>query len=578
MTSTVSSEPAQAERKRPHFGTVVLRRPSFGGLVGALVFFWFSLPPSLLPRWWVMQAVITGLGVAIGYLIGTTVGRVTRSLVGLTSLSPMSPAVRRVAWIALGVAFVAAAIIGLGRWVPVQNASRDLVGLEHVGWFTLVPMVLLSVVIFMIAFLLGRITFYLVKRAEFFAQRFMPRWLAWVVTVVLFALIVGVLSVDVIGKGMVNWADARFGAADSGTPPDVTQPMSPLVSGSPESIVAWDSLGYEGRNFVAGAPSLEAIESFTGSGTATEPIRVYAGLDSALSLEAAAALVVDELDRTGAANRAVVVSVTTTGTGWVDPDAARALELMHAGDTAIAAMQYSFLPSWIQFLVGTELAGEAGVAINTAVIDWWEALPEPRPQLILFGESLGSLGLETAMAAPNVDASLANLTQASGALMTGPTASNPIWQEILTAREDDSPVWRPLYDAGTTVRVANLPEDPERVGSGQWEKPRALYFHHPSDPVGYWDLATMWSRPEWVNDPVGYDVSPDVGWFPILTWGQVSADLMAGFSAGPGFGHNYSIDFVSGWAAVVPPSGWSEADTQALEEHLRPGIDAESSE
>ena len=139
-------------------------------------------------------------------------------------------------------------------------------------------------------------------------------------------------------------------------------------------------------------------------------------------------------------------------------------------------------------------------------------------------------------------------------------------------------MWRPLYDAGTTVRVANLPEDPERVGSGQWEKPRALYFHHPSDPVGYWDLATMWSRPEWVNDPVGYDVSPDVGWFPILTWGQVSADLMAGFSAGPGFGHNYSIDFVSGWAAVVPPSGWSEADTRALEEHLRPGIDAESSE
>lgn len=556
----------------------MLHRPSFGGLVGALVFFWFSLPPSLLPRWWVMQAVITGLGTAIGYLIGTIIGRVARSLAELTSVGPVPAAARRAAWISLGVASLAAIVVGLGRWVPVQNESRDLVALEHVGWFTLVPMVLLAVAIFLIVFLLGRITFYLVKRAEFFAQRFMPRWLAWVVTIVVLVLVVGVLSVDVVGKGLVSFADERFGTADAGTPPGVSQPMSPLVSGSPESVVAWDSLGYEGRNFVAGAPAIEEIESFSGPNTATEPIRVYAGLDSASSLETAAALVVDELERTGASDRAVVVSVTTTGTGWVDPDAARSIELMHAGDTAIAAIQYSFLPSWIQFLVGTELAGEAGVAINTAVVDWWEGLPKPRPRLILFGESLGSLGLETAMATPDLDASLANLTQASGALMTGPTASNPIWQEILAARDDDSPVWRPVYDAGETVRIANLPEDPSRVSPGPWEEPRALYFHHPSDPVGYWDLSTLWSRPEWVNDPVGYDVSPKVGWFPILTWGQVSADLMAGFSAGPGFGHNYSIDFVSGWASVVPPEGWSEADTRELEEYLTAGIEAESSE
>ena len=30
------------------------------------------------------------------------------------------------------------------------------------------------------------------------------------------------------------------------------------------------------------------------------------------------------------------------------------------------------------------------------------------------------------------------------------------------------------------------------------------------------------------------------------------ADLIAGFSAPSGYGHNYAIDFVSGWAAVVP--------------------------
>ena len=161
-----------------------------------------------------------------------------------------------------------------------------------------------------------------------------------------------------------------------------------------------------------------------------------------------------------------------------------------------------------------------------------------------------------------------NLTQASGALLTGPTASNPIWQQISDARDPSTPVWAPIYQDGAVVRVANQPDDPPLAGSAPWPQPRALYFHHPSDPVGYWNLQTLWSRPEWVEDPVGYDVSPEVSWFPFLTWGQVSVDLMAGFGAGPGFGHNYSVDFVSGWASVAPPGNWGDEDTTRLETHL----------
>ena len=63
---------------RSMFRSVMLRRPSFAGLIGILVFFWFSLTPSLLPRWWIMQAVITALSSAIGYLIGTTLGAIGR--------------------------------------------------------------------------------------------------------------------------------------------------------------------------------------------------------------------------------------------------------------------------------------------------------------------------------------------------------------------------------------------------------------------------------------------------------------------------------------------------------------------
>ena len=43
---------------------------------------------------------------------------------------------------------------------------------------------------------------------------------------------------------------------------------------------------------------------------------------------------------------------------------------------------------------------------------------------------------------------------------------------------------------------------------------------------------------------------------------------MAGFSAASGYGHNYGINFVSGWAAVVPPPGWTAADSARLQRHL----------
>lgn len=553
------------------FKSVMLRRPSFAGLIGTLVFFWFSLTPSLLPRWWIMQAVITALSSAIGYLIGTTLGAIGRAFLRRAGWNPASGATQRGAWFALGFLAILGVGVGLPQWLSTQNASRDLVHLEHIPWIQVVYVTALSVAIFTVVFAFGRLVYFLTHAVESFAQRFMPRAAAWALTTVVLVVIVGVLSIDVVGKGLVGFSDARFGAADDGTAAGVHQPIDPLYSGSPSSIVGWETLGLEGRNFVAGAPTLAQIDAFSSSGVSATPIRVYAGLDSAATLEQRAALVVLELDRTNAAKRDAVVVVTTTGTGWVDPDSAQAIEYLYDGHTAIAAMQYSFLPSWIQFLVGTDLAGEAGEAINTAVYDWWEALEPPRPRLLLFGESLGSLGLETALSADTVGESVAALTRSDGVLLTGPTASNPIWQQLSDARDPSTPVWKPVYNSGATVRVANRPADPQSAGTAVWKEPRVLYFHHPSDPVGYWNLSTLWARPEWVDDPTGYDVSPDVGWFPIVTWGQVSADLIAGFSAGPGFGHNYSIDFVSGWASVAAPDGWTPQDTERLNAYLDVG-------
>jgi hypothetical protein len=124
--------------------------------------------------------------------------------------------------------------------------------------------------------------------------------------------------------------------------------------------------------------------------------------------------------------------ITTTGTGWVDPDAAGSVEYLHARDTALVGLQYSSLPSWISFLVDKEEAAEAGVALYRHVHRRWSQLPaDERPRLIVFGESLGSFGAEAAFRGGDAAGSLANLVAGSdGALFTGPTASNPIWDQL----------------------------------------------------------------------------------------------------------------------------------------------------
>lgn len=77
---------------------------------------------------------------------------------------------------------------------------------------------------------------------------------------------------------------------------------------------------------------------------------------------------------------------TTTGTGWINEAEASSLEYMYNGNTAIVSMQYSFLPSWISFLVDQENARQAGQALFEAVDALVRALPEAdRPKLVVFG-------------------------------------------------------------------------------------------------------------------------------------------------------------------------------------------------
>lgn len=160
----------------------------------------------------------------------------------------------------------------------------------------------------------------------------------------------------------------------------VAAPSSPLPytrSGSPYSAVPWDSLGIQGRRFVA-------------DGSA-DAVRVYVGLDSAPTLDDRVALALRDLHRTGGLARRHLVLAVPTGSGWLDATATRGLETRFGGDVAVVALQYSAAPSWVTFVTGRERAADSARALFTALERELAQLPDP-PRLYVYGQSLGAWG------------------------------------------------------------------------------------------------------------------------------------------------------------------------------------------
>ncbi|MFZ4810430.1 MAG: alpha/beta-hydrolase family protein [Ilumatobacteraceae bacterium] len=549
--------------------TGLLRRPNLGGLVVALLFWWWSLAPLLLPRGWQAQALVSGVCVAVGYLIGTVIGAVVHRILARLDRRP-SDAARRGTWRAFGVLAIVLVVVGLIRWTPRQNDHRDLIGLAHISASAIVPMVIVTLIATALLAVIGRLVWAAVRWLQRVLARLLPGRVATAIAVVL-ALLIGNWALSSAGSRMHSWANTTWGALEDDTDPDVTQPSASEVSGSPDSLVPWTDLGLQGRRFVAGATTADELTQFNGARwDGTLPIRVYAGLRSGDTAAARADVAVRELERTGAFDRKALVVWTVTGTGWVDPDAARAFEQMYSGNSAIVSQQYSFLPSWMSTLVDGPVARDAGSALFDAVYRRWAELPESgRPKLYVFGLSLGSYGGEAAFTGTNATTSIANMVaRTDGVMFVGPTNGNQLWNQLTDERDAGSPAWRPVVDGGETVYFANqlaeLRDDP----GAAWESPRVLYLQHPTDPVTFWNWQTMWSEPEWIQGELGRGVARDASWVPFVTWAQLVADLSAGFGADPGFGHDYTDAYVAAWAAIAPPDGWTAADTDRLEAFL----------
>lgn len=494
-----------------------------------------SVLPSLVPRAGLIQGLLLGSCAAIGYGLGCLIGLRWKARARRVDLL----------WL---IVILVALIVGW-RW-QAQLALLTGVGQPSPLW--IVQALLGGLLVFAVWLGLARGIRWLTRRVGRALERVMHPRAATAGAVTVSALVL-VLAVDRLPEALVATFNPLFVSMNASA--QGPAPTSDYLSGGPASAIPWQDLGAQGQQFVDGATSSVQLRQFNGR-PALAPIRAFVGVESAASDEQRAALAVDELERLGGFQRAVIAVGTSAGSGTVDPGEVRPLEYILNGDVATVSTQYSLLPSFLSFLVDQPNAVRAASTLLEAVRARAAQMPRP-PRIVVFGESLGAYGSSSTFSDLQ-----AVLDQTDGALWQGPPNASPLWQRYTDQRDPGSREVQPVYDDGRHLRWANQPSDLNSPAA--WHAPRAVFLQNASDPVVWWSPRALWSRPQWMAQPRGPGVLEWVPWLPVITFAGLTGDMINSQGVPAGHGHVYGTDPVYAWAAILQRAGWTPEDSDRL--------------
>ena len=531
---------------------------SVGVLIGTLLFA-FSLTPSLLPRSYQLQGLLSGCSFAAGYGIGVFL----RWLWVYMGLPPFSLLVERLTkWSAAAICGVVVAIF-LWKASEWQNSIRLPMGLEPVETGRPLEVGGIAFAVFFVILMVARLFSLIRTVSSGRMKRHIPPRIANVLGVAVAAILFFSVVDGVVFRYGLRAADTSFRQLDALIQTDLARPADPLKTGSEASLVNWNELGRMGRRFVGEGPTGSDISAFTGR-QAEEPLRVYVGLNSAETHAERARLALAEMIRVGAFDREIVVLVTPTGTGWIDPAAMDTLEYLHDGDIASVAVQYSYLTSWLSLLIEPGYGAETARAIFAEVYRYWSSLPDnARPRLYLHGLSLGALNSDL-----SVDLFDIVGDPFQGALWSGPPYSTPTWRRAMDDRQPGSPAWLPRFGDGSVIRFTNQ-HDRLDDGFAQWGPMRIVYLQYGSDPVTFFQPSSIYREPDWMSGERAPDVSPALRWTPVVTLLQLGLDMALATTTPIGFGHVYAPeDYIDAWISLTEPDGWQENDVARLKDHF----------
>lgn len=534
---------------------------SFPGLLIGTLFFAASLTPSLLPRHYVVQGVLSGISMGVGYAIGVSIVLIWRHL----EIPEFGARIRTLGkWLATVVVAIVL-VVFLSRAVVWQNSIRELMEMEPVETAYPLRVSFIAAIVALLVVAVARGLRLAWSAIDARLRKAAPRRVSAGLSLLAVVFLAFLLSYEVVGRFALDVADAAFLELDEFTPDGVDRPSEEDSAGSPQSLIDWDTIGRQGKLFIADGPTRESIAEFGGADT-KKPLRVYVGLRTRETVEERAELALQELIRVGGFERKILIVATPTGTGWLDPGAVDTVEYLHDGDTAIVSIQYSYLPSWITILVDPPRSRQSAEALFGKIYGHWTTLDRnDRPKLYVHGLSLGSLGSES-----SADIFTIFEDPIDGGLWSGPPFPSPVWNDAVRRRKPDSPMWLPRVGDGSMLRFSGRENSLDEAGS-RWGPMRFVYLQHASDPMTFFSPDLAYRSPDWLEGERGPDVSPYFRWYPIVTFLQTGFDIPMATAVPTGYGHNFAPStYIDGWVAVTSPSDWDEEKTERLKQAFEP--------
>src|SRR5262249_13436881 len=173
-----------------------------------------------------------------------------------------------------------------------------------------------------------------------------------------------------------------------------------------------------------------------------------------------------------------------------------------------------------------------------------------RPRLYLHGLSLGAANSEQSTDLIEVFGD-----PFAGALWSGPPYSSRLWRFLTDGRNPGSPAWLPRFRDGSFVRFMNQDGEaggPDSAPNAAWGPMRVVYLQYASDPVTFFEYRSLYREPDWMLPPRGPDVSPQLRWYPVVTFLQLTLDMLMATRAPIGHGHVYApAHYIDAWIAVT---------------------------
>jgi len=513
-----------------------------------------SLTPSLVPRPAVFQGILAGFVAAIIYFV---------TCAGLTAwrhlhLPVVTGKVARVLHIFVAIPVMICLGYCMFRATFWQNSIRERMGMEPIEGTQAFLIFSLAVLTFLVLYSLGEVIQRLYDWLRTQLDKVMPHRTANVLGFVLVALIVFVVTRDGVGSYILDRFDRHYAMAQN-LFDDADAPPEYLNTYLQHSGLDWGRMGAEGRRFIASGPRAEQISAFTGR-NAHQPVRVYVGRAEAATAQLRAKMALTELIRTDAFRRKILVVAMPTGTGWLAPASHDPLEIMHHGDVATVAVQYSYLQSPLTLITEPQSGLQQAQAVLDMIYAYWSGLPrDSRPKFYLSGSSLGA-----GSSMNSFDMLKLVNDPIDGALWAGPPFLSSLWKQSNAKRKTGSRFVLPLIGDGEVVRYASQYRDIDE-NYADWGRLRLVFLQYASDPIVFYSPDSVLRPPEWMRDDLAPDVSPYLQHIPLVTHFQMVVDMLLSNDVPTGFGHNYAAsDYIDAWISISEPDDWTEKDTARL--------------